>query len=759
MGVFKSLFWGCGLALSGVLPVFSQNIDIIPKPLYMDVTGMGTFELSRNATISCADKNLNPIVEYLAETLRRSTGYKLAVVKRNGTIRISLSDNGKSGAYSINVDKTGVNIKGADSNGIANAIATLRQLLPAEVESKQVVNRRWTIPFVSINDEPRFQWRGMMLDCSRHFFSVDEVKSLIDVLSLYKIDRLHWHLTDDQGWRIEIRKYPLLTEKGAWRKFNSQDQTCIRRAVKEDRSDLEIPSSKIRRSADGSEEYGGFYTQDDVRDIVAYASQRGIEIIPEIDMPGHSLRAIDSYDGLSCFKETGWGQTFSTPMCPGKESMLEFCKNVWSELFRLFPSEYVHIGGDEVEMANWKKCPDCQKRMADNNLTTTSQLQTWFNHYMEHFFNANGKKMIGWDEIIEGGLSNTSTVMWWRSWAGKAPKQTTSHGNGLICSPNTQCYLDYQEDAKSISNIVAWNPIQGLTQEEQNHVLGVQGNMWTEWVPSVQRMWYMAFPRMVAIAEKGWNGEGRQDFADFKHRLVSQFERMRILGVTYRIPDLTGFYATNVFIDKCDIKLQCIDPSVEIHYTTDGSTPQLSSPRYNGNLTIYKDTELLFRTFGKDGKKGDVFKAKYIKGEYKAASDIHATNKGLLCRWYDYAGRNCEGIDKVKFNKEFLTDEVLIPSECKGNIGLVIDGFIDIPADDIYTFALMSDDGSWLKIDGEMVVDNDGEHSPREIVGQTALFKGLHRINVRYFDHNGGRLSLRVLNKDGKEVAVRYVHE
>lgn len=752
----KSLLLCCALAVEAA--AFAQKPAIIPVPNTMSVHD-GTLALTQKTTISCSDKSLRPAAEYLAATLRRATGYRVALTKKNGTMRLALSGTGKPGAYTLDVNKAGVDIKGADYQGVVNAIATLRQLLPADVESREVVSRTWAMPCVSVVDEPRFQWRGMMLDCSRHFFTTDEVKRLIDVLSLYKIDRLHWHLTDDQGWRIEIKKYPLLTTKGGWRKFNNQDSICIRRAAKEDQPALQLQPSKIRRAADGTEEYGGFYTQDDIRSIVAYAAQRGIEIIPEIDMPGHSLMAINNYDGLSCFKQTGWGPTFSTPMCPGKDTMLEFCKNVWSEVFKLFPSKYVHIGGDEVDMTNWKKCPDCRKRMSDNHLATEPQLQTWFNHYMERFFNANGKKMIGWDEIIDGGLSDSSTVMWWRTWSRLAPKNATSHGNDLICSPNTQCYLDYQEDSKSLPNIVAWDPLAGLDAAERQHVLGVQGNMWTEWVPTMQRMWYQVFPRVIALAEKGWSRDGDMTLDGFRNRLVAHFERLNTLGVTYRIPDLTGFHATNVFIGKGEVRLGCLDPEAVIRYTTDGSVPQATSARYEGGIAVDRDTEFSFRTFGNDGRKGDVFKAKYIKGDFKPACGMVTSGDGLQCKWYDYPGNDCAGIDKTPLLKEFHTDGVLIPEECKDNIGLVFEGYIEVPADGIYTFYLLSDDGSWLKIDNDMVVDNDGAHSPREIVGQAALKKGLHKLDARYFDHNGGQLRLVVKDSADNAVKVRYAHE
>lgn len=753
---YTKLIVSLGLLLL-VLTATAQRPALIPQPARVE-WGTGEFVLPKGATVSCENAQLRPAATYLGEMLAKATGYKVSQRKSKGTIQLALSAMGKEGSYTLRVHKDGVRIEGNTYRGVINGIATLRQLFTREIESSAVVaDKRWTLPYVSIADEPRFDWRGMELDCSRHFFTKEEVKSLLDVLALYKIDRFHWHLTDDQGWRIEIRKYPLLTDNGAWRTFNNQDSVCMARAKAEDNPELEIQPSKIRRNAAGQEQYGGYYTQQDIREVVAYAAVRGIEVIPEIDMPGHSLAAIANYDGLSCFKQTGWGRLFTTPMCPGKDTMLDFCKDVWREVFALFPSKYVHIGGDEVDMKNWKACPDCQKRMKENGLSTEPQLQAWFNHYMEQFFNANGKEMLAWDEVIEGGLTPNTAIMWWRSWKPQAPKQATSHGNHFICTPNREFYIDYQEDQYSIPKIYAFDPLGGgLTDAEKALVLGVQGNLWTEWVPSFDRMWYQAFPRMIAVAELGWSRPEVMDLQDFQRRLVAHYARLQLLGVKYRIPDLTGFYHTNVFIGKGQVSLQCQDPSAVIRYTTDGSIPQADSKVYAGPFTVSETTDFTFRTFTKEGRKGDLVKASWVSEDFAPAVSMASVKPGLRAAWYDYAGADCAGIDKAKLNGHYEIAEVAIPKEASGNIGLIITGYVEIPADDIYTFALLSDDGSYLKVDGKMVVDNDGEHSAREMIGQHAMRQGLHPLYVRYFDHNGGQLCLRVLDKDGKEVKVRY---
>ncbi|WP_299231732.1 family 20 glycosylhydrolase [uncultured Bacteroides sp.] len=758
---YKGLVIGLGIIGSGFLSacngisVEHDNISIIPLPYNM-VVEKDEFVITEKSTIGVSDKSLIPAAEYLVDILNKSTGYKLVIREGKGDINLSLSISKESDGYRLVSTSDEVTISGNSYAGVIYGIATLRQLLPYQIESKKVVEDiDWTIPTVNIDDTPRFQWRGLMLDVSRHFYDIDEVKELLDLMALYKMNKFHWHLTDDQDWRIEIKKYPMLTKKGAWRKYNSHDKTCMSLARQNDNTDYLIPEEKTI-IMDGDTLYGGFYTQNDIKDIVSYAQVRGIDVIPEIDMPGHMLAAVSNYDGVSCFKTTGWGQTFSSPVCPGKDSALEFCKNVYSEIIPLFPYKYIHIGGDEVEKTNWKKCPDCQKRIRENNLKSEEELQSWFIHEMEAFFNSKGKEMIGWDEILEGGLSKTATVMWWRSWVKDAPEKTTSQGNNIIFTPNSHFYLDYQQDKKTLSNIYNYDPAAEFTDKPElvNQVLGVQGNIWCEWIPSRERMQYMVVPRMQAIAEVGWSNPEHKDWNGFIDRLTDHFERLDEMNVNYRIPDLEGFYDSNVFVGEANVDVTCIDPNAQIHYTTDGSIPTLESPKYDGNLKITDNTDLVFRTFRPDGKPCDVFKTRFIKGEFSPAASITPSNKGLKAVWYNFAGDKCSDIDKAERNGEYSIADVSIPEGVNGRIGLVINGFINIPADGIYTFALTSDDGSTLVIDGDKVVDNDGPHSPREVVGQKAMSKGYHPIELRYFDSNGGVLKMEVRDGEGNVLPV-----
>ena len=741
-------------------PPIIKDASILPIPvsLTQDTT---CFVLPNSTTIGINHPDLKPAAEYLASILSPATGYKFKISEGQGNINLGIdSMEGTEDAYTLVSNPESVNITGNTYRGVIAGIQSLRQLFPAEIESdKKVSGMSWGIPSVQIQDAPRFGWRGLMLDVSRHFYSKEEVMEFLDLMALYKLNKFHWHLTDDQGWRLEIKKYPLLTEKGAWRKFNNHDHDCIKYAAEQDNPDYEIPTDKIQ-IVEGDTLYGGFYTQEDVKEVIAYAQVRGIDIIPELDMPGHMLAAVSNYDGISCFEETGWGSTFSSPVCPGKDSALEFCKNVYTELIELFPYEYIHIGGDEVEKTNWKKCPDCQARMKEHSLKTEEELQAWFIHEMEKFFNSKGKKMIGWDEIIEGGLSETATVMWWRSWAKLAPSQTTGQGNDLIFTPNAPFYLDYAQDKKSVLNIYHYDPMKEVPDADKQHLVkGVQGNIWCEWIPSRERMHYMAAPRMLAIAELGWSANDRKDWTDFQTRMADQFGRLNVMDIQYRIPDLEGFMKKNVFIGEKKVEITCLDPSASIHYTTDGSTPTLESPKYDGNLVLTETTELTLRVFRPTGKRSDIVKAYFEKTEYSPATTAAPSNPGLKATWYDFKGKTCAEIASAPVKKTYRVEDVTIPRDVRSYIiGLTYKGYINIPEDGIYSFLLSSDDGSMLYIDGKQVIDNDGLHAPGEVTGQAALKQGYHPIEVQYFDHGGGSINLKVCGNDGKEIPFTYLY-
>lgn len=436
-------------------------------------------------------------------------------------------------AYHLAVAPSGVTVRASTAAGLYYGVQTLRQLLPPDAETAPPARTRFRaeIPAVEITDAPRFAYRGMHLDVARHFFPVDFVKAYIDLLALYKFNRFHWHLTDDQGWRIEIQRYPKLTEVGAYRR-----ETLI--GAYRDQP----------RHFDG-QRYGGFYTQDEVREIVRYAAERHITVIPEIELPGHATAALSAYPELACTDgpfeaATLWG-VFEDIFCP-KEETFAFLEGVLAEVMALFPSEYLHIGGDEAPKKRWEESAVAQEVIRREGLADEHELQSYFIRRIERFLNANGRKLIGWDEIVEGGLSPTATVMYWRSWDAAPLREATRQGNNLIMTPNNTLYFDhYQADPSgeplafgglsTLEKVYAYEPVpEGFTAEQAKRVLGAQANVWTEYIETPEKVEYMVFPRLLALAEVVWSPAGARDWADFRTRLPLALQRLDARGVNYR---------------------------------------------------------------------------------------------------------------------------------------------------------------------------------------------------------------------------------
>lgn len=730
-------------------------IAILPTPASM-TTQSGSFILKNRVTIGVSDSTLLPAGNYLQELLQHAVTTTVHVGKGEIQLRLAPAQAGEvKGAYQLQVDPQGVVAQASDYEGVIAAISTIRQLLPPEIEQTKEQNSglHFSLPAVTIADAPRLAWRGLMMDASRHFWTPTEVKRVLDLMALYKLNKFHWHLTDDQGWRVEIKKYPLLTEKGAWRPFNKHDRTCMERAIQEDNSDFLIPSERLK-IVQGDTLYGGFYTQKEIKEIVAYAGERGIEVIPEIDMPGHFLAAINHYPEIACSGLIGWGAVFSSPICPGKEATLNFCKEVYREIFDLFPSTFVHLGGDEVDKTNWKKCADCQQRIKREGLSSEEELQAWFVRHMEQFFHEQGKRLIGWDEVGKDGLSQEAVIMWWRNWNPTAVPDATKAGKQVIEAPNKYCYFDYKQDKNSLKQLLEFEPVStALTPAQQQLVMGIQANVWAEYIPSMKRWEYMVFPRLLALSEIAWaEPTAKLKEEAFYEKLIPHLKRLDILEVNYRIPDLRGFYDTNAFVDQTVLRVECPIPGTEIRYTTDGTMPTQQSPRYEGELPVHNSVDFRLRTFRPNGTACDVVQTRFIKTPYAPADRQAApTQEGLKADWHNFRGDRCADIPTAPLQGSYVVESVSIPAEVKGNIGLILKGYIRIPADGVYTFALFSDDGSTLTIDGDLFLNNDGAHSPAEIIAQKALKQGLHPIEVRYFDHNGGVLELYLLNEKGEK--------
>lgn len=731
-----------GLAVACSAPAEEAD-NLVPTPRTV-TTSDGAFTFGKGMAVSVSDESLVPAVEYFRSFLPAGTLAPETQRNAPAPIRLRLLADGiPQGGYRLKVSRDSVSLEAADYPGIIAGMTTIRQLLPADGGTAR--RNGIAIQTLDIADHPRFGWRGVHLDVSRHFYSKEEIKKLLDLMTLYKFNKFHWHLTDDQGWRIEIKHYPLLTEKGAWRRFNSHDRTCMQLGREQHNPDYDIPADKIR-IADGDSLYGGFYTREDIREIVQYAGKRGIDVVPEIDMPGHFFAAIEQYPEVACN-----GPELSSSVCPGQDRTMTFCKDIWQEVFELFPYEYAHIGGDEVVKDNWNRCSKCRERIRKEGLKDADALQAWFIREMERFFNANGKKLIGWDEIVGDGLNSTSVISWWRSWCGDAVNRATGHGMKAILCPNSHLYFDYAQQSDNLKKIYEMDPYPaGLSDGQKELVMGVQCNIWCEWIPSLERMEYMTAPRLLAVSELGWCApEQMNDYGKFESKVMNQIRRLDRMGIHYRIPDLTGFYDRNVFVDEGRLDIACPLPGIEIRYTTDGSFPTAESPLYTGPVSVNRDTRFNLLPFRPDGTAGDLRSVEFRKETYAPARDVQARlAAGLLVSRHDYRGNDCREIAAAPCLQKLTADRIGIPRGITGGIALLLTGYIDIPEDGIYTFALLSDDGSILTIDGSTLIDNNGLHSPEERTAQRALAKGLHAVEVSYFDYNGGILKLYLL--DGK---------
>ncbi|MBN2732419.1 MAG: beta-N-acetylhexosaminidase [Balneolaceae bacterium] len=519
---------------------FAQRVDstsIIPQPAQLELKE-GAFNLTPSSKIllrNSAD-SLRPLADYLNNQIASATWADLAIVKettaRDSAIVLTLNPEGhfkNDEAYHLSVTPQKIEIAAPTTAGVFYGIQSLLQLLPPEIfyddPTRVPQNTVWNIPAVEITDYPRYEYRGLHLDVARHFFSVSFIKQYIDLLAMHKMNRFHWHLTEDQGWRIQIKQYPKLTEIGAWR-----DSTLVGH-YGTDRYD--------------GERYGGYYTQEEIREVVQYAKKRHVTIIPEIEIPGHSSAALAAYPELSCnpdkqyHVQTTWG-IFEDIYCPS-ETTFTFLENVLTEVMKLFPSQYIHIGGDEAPKDAWKNSQLAQRVIEREGLENEEELQSYFITRIEKFLNKHGRQIIGWDEILEGGLAPNATVMSWRGEKGgiKAAKQ----GHNVVMTPGSPLYFDYyQADAETEPLAIGWlNTLKEtysyeptpdeLTKEESRYILGAQGNVWTEYMKSGNKVEYMAYPRASALSEVVWSPKEKRNWDGFLQRLQTHFQRLEFMGV------------------------------------------------------------------------------------------------------------------------------------------------------------------------------------------------------------------------------------
>ena len=585
-----------------LLTIFSKSygqesrLNIIPEPVEMKQSG-GTFTITGNSVVGYDSPDCRSIAEMFTGKFAVSSGFNLRTQQAGGSdIRFTILKNpvqqlGNEG-YILEVNDKGVVISANKPAGLFYGMQTLLQLLPDEVESTAKVNNiAWTIPQVKITDYPRFAWRGLMLDVSRNFFTKDEVKKYIDEMARFKFNTFHWHLTDDNGWRIEIKSLPRLTQVGAWRVPRSGHF-----------GDREAPKPGEEATD------GGFYTQDDVKEIIKYAQDRFITIVPEIESPGHSMAAIAAYPELSCTKDQSTkvnpGSQFSewysdgtfkmlidNTFNPSDEKVYEFLDKVFTEVAALFPNPYIHVGGDECYKGFWTKDPGCQAPMKKMNMTKPEELQSYFMKRVETILKSKGKKLIGWDEILEGGLAPEATVMSWRGIKGGI--EAAKLGHYVVMTPTTYAYLDYQQGEMAIEppmyaslrlkKCYSFNPVpEGV---DPKYVLGGQGNLWTEQVPIFRHAEYMTWPRALALSEDFWSPDLAKLWDSFILRVENQMKRFDFARVRYSTSIYDPVITTEMLNGKMILHMESEAPA-DIYYTFDGSMPDNLSPKYSAPVEI-----------------------------------------------------------------------------------------------------------------------------------------------------------------------------
>lgn len=631
-------------------------------------------------------------------------------------------------SYTLDVSANQIKIVGGDEAGLLYGVMSLRQLLPPGIESGQKVDwANYKTPGMFIKDQPRFGWRGMHLDVSRHFFPTPFIKKYIDLLALHKMNVFHWHLIDDGGWRIEIKKYPKLTSIGAWREGNGKGWSY---------TDLKFGEENSRMSM-----YGGFYSQKEIKEVVAYAKDRGVTVVPEIEMPGHALPAPWAYPEVGCTPEAvaAWkkqtGMHGPNVYCAGKERTFSFLNDILDEVIDLFPSEFIHIGGDEVDKFLWNNCAECQGRMKAEGLKDAHELQSYFIKRIEKHLNAKGKRLIGWDEILEGGLAPNASVMSWRGISGGIAAAKAGHD--VVMSPTSHSYFDYPYTSISTEVVYNYEPIPTeLTAEEGKRVLGAQGNVWTEWMDDSRVVEKMAFPRALALAEAVWSPAEGKSWGEFQVRLRHGLARLDALDVHYEIPAPVATLDAGLFTDKATVSFEM--PEVQgglIRYTTDGSVPGPKSKLYTGPFDVTKTTHVRAAVVRGSNSSTPV-RVSFVKAD---ASGTLITGLMADIRLGKFSSvAEMLKVQEVKTEKarDFNLSIAAIPGE-DPSYGLSFRGSIVIPKAGIYTFTTSSDDGSMLSIGGAVVVDNDGLHGKVLKSGRIYLPQGTFPFRVDFFEAGG----------------------
>ena len=735
------------------------DLGIIPAPVSVKKNA-GEFILSQQ-TVLLADTVTNKAVVFLTDYLRNKAMLHVQLKTNNGASApnsIVLTATGTDGlpadGYRLTITPQQILIAGKGT-GLFYGIQTLIQLIPEERTA--VIN----LPCLQIEDYPRFGYRGLMLDVCRHFFSVEFVKKYIDLMAAYKLNNFHWHLTDDQGWRIEIKKYPKLTQIGSQRA-----ETVI--GNYHDRTPQQYDNTP----------YGGYYTQDQVRDVVKYAADRYINIVPEIEMPGHSEAALSAYPELSCdpsqtYKVAGTWGVFHDIYCPSDKTF-NFLQDVLTEVMDLFPSKYIHIGGDEAPKDAWKKsefCQDLIKKLGlqdDKTSSKEDKLQSYFIQRIEKFVNSKGRSIIGWDEILEGGLSPNATVMSWRGEEGGIAAAQQNH-NVVMTPGSGGLYIDQQQGKANeeplsiggydpLSKIYSYNPTPDvLTPGQQKFIIGVQANLWTEYIPSDTKVEYMVLPRLLALSEVAWTPLADKNFSDFADtRLPIHLEKIDKSGLSYRVPNAIGAKDTIMFGTQLNVNLKPSVNGAKVFYTIDGYKPDETAIEYTGPITYnippdqYRELKTIVIT--PSGKQSHIGHLIMYNKMPLPAVNYTGTARGLK---YQLFTGEFTSLDQLKGAAVIDTGiaQSFNTSAFKKNMhgfGVIYSGFIRIDTDGGYGFSTVSANGSQLLIDEQPVVDNDGKHGVFDQSGTVPLLKGYHKITIKYFDASSAGVLRVMMTTPGK---------
>ncbi|MCY2931316.1 MAG: family 20 glycosylhydrolase [Planctomycetota bacterium] len=719
-------------------------MTIIPLPVKVKETG-GRCVITPNTVIRVvnADSAVVGVGEYLAEFLAVPMGARLAVAGGAGTgrgeIRLALGGEAALGEEGDQLTATpeAVTIRARSAAGVFYGVQSLLQLLPVEVfAGKPARGAVWALPCVEIEDRPRFGWRGMMLDVSSHFLPVAFLKRWIDLLAMYKMNVFHWHLMDFGGWRLEIKAYPRLTDVGAWRAGDGKGS-------------LDLDAIFFRGRDDPEGVYGGFYTQAEVRDVVAYAARRFVRVVPEIEMPGHSFETLAVYPELRCLVE---GNDRQDAFCAGSEKTFEFLEAVLSETMDLFPDEFIHIGGDEVPKGYWARCPLCQARMKAQGLESPDELQSYFTNRIERFVSGKGRRVIGWDEILEGPLSPQAAVMSYR--IGVDGGQAAATGHDVVMTPGTHCYFDYYQSTDfahepqrmgllvPVETVYAYEPIPpGLAADKHRHVLGAQGNVWTAMMDSQAVVEYMSLPRMSALAEVVWSpAQGRQ-WKNFEGRLSEHFRRLDQMGVTYRngvprpVPELAAIFSTG----PATVAFEPPPPAEEdlvLRYTCDGADPGPASPLYQGPLHLTSEAIVKAVHFRPDGQRSNVTAVTFARVPHV---DPASLEPGLDARYAEGVWHFMPPLAEFAHApvQKVINVDLTIRRQQKFS-ALWFTGFLRIEAAGVYTFTTGSGDGSLLQLGPATIVNNDGLHGYHECSAPVLLAPGLYPLAIGCFQARWG---------------------